>query len=376
MPDISSQIYHLELQHLKTDVLTLSLGPTSIKVYTHGSTNEMHHSGVGVTAQRPLDEQLVNFWETWKQRGANPFMGPMAGEYNSELISQPGPKDIHGVFCGVPWDVVQISDNGTDSGYVELFLPAERWKTEIIEYYYTAVTMAPIGSEKNLSLTRFLAVVERRFGSDKSIMDNVNFVRGNLKIKGGNVRDAVTDLVNLVYPGNVDLRRRLTIKQNSDSIVTFLDEVWFKNISDQSYMDASGFHPYWNLVLSEIVNPPWGEDTPELYNENLPDVKVRELDQQERLGRTIFIVPEGELLRRKSNHIIFKDPETVEKEEVAVEMWRQKGDADHFPKISRIIKPGETSHIGMSVILVTGPVPQDLRDYVEEVNAVLATTNK
>ncbi len=117
----------------------------------------------------------------------------------------------------------------------------------------------------------------------------------------------------------------------------------------------------------------FGRSVPQDYDENLPDRSVRILDQRDRLRRQVVIIPEVELRTHSLNQIIFKDKNTIGQPDVAIENWRQIGDDRHYPEIARIIRPGETSRIGVRIIVVKGnELPSHIRDYIDKVNSDLA----
>jgi hypothetical protein len=363
-----------------SDVITLNLGLGFIQVYTHGSTNTMHYDGDDVTAQRALEIQLVKFTEVFKQRGGNPFMGPAAGRYGDEndsetvpqRISQPGPEDIHGVFAGLKWDIMEVND---EKAYIELQLPSNRWKNELKNYYYFAAVNSKDGSEERESLRRLIRATRRRYANDVNkvwISGRLDALESLLQAfdlyKGGeDINVFIEELVDLAYPGEVNVVRRITIEQIDDNATSFLDEVSFKNISSNVYIDGSGYHTYFNALLEEIVMPKgfWGRKVPVHYDENLPDVAVRELNQTKRLDRRIFIMPMNELQVPTSNQIIYKDPETVGIPEVAIENWRQKGDGNHYPEKGMAIYPRRSSRVGIKVIVVKGEIPKQVERELE-----------
>lgn len=367
---------------LPTDKITLSAGEADVSVYTQGSTNELCYKGTDVTAQRPLEQQIVWYTDLFQQRGANPFMGPMAGRYGDEpnelglpekRVAQPGPVDIHGVFAGMPWKIEDIKEDE----WVELTLTAEKWKGELKDYYYFAVTKPEQFAQDRQSLERLIRATKHRYHGDQRILSRIGKLEKLLKNErlGENLKTAeslVEDLVDFAFPGEADLRRRVTIEAINDNCVSFLDQVWMKNVSkDTDYRDASGYHTYFNTMLGEIIMPPgfWENGVvPSHYDDNLPNVMVRAMDQRERLERIVFLVPEFELKLPDTNQIIYRDQDAVEKSETAIECWRQRGDGEHYPEEARVIIPGETSRIGIRIIVVTGDeLPDQIRNYLETV---------
>lgn len=361
---------------LISEEITISKGPAFIRVYTHGSTNVLSCFGQSVTAQRPLETQLVNFTEVYKQRGANPFMGPMAGRFG-EGLAQPGSEDIHGVFAGLPWTVEEISD---EDAYVQLGLSASVWKQELKNYYYFAASKPEGFGEERKSLERLIKATTIRYKAGHEAIEKIKELDSALRSKRssdnlGHLEVLVGNLVDLAYGGEADLQRRITIDFADEQTVEFLDEVSFRNVSPtDEYRDASGYHTYFDTLLSEIVMPKnfWKGSIPAHYDDNLPDVRVRELNQQQRLGRQVFIIPEGELQSASANQIIYKDPVSVGIPEVAIENWRQPGDENYYPKRAKVLKPGETSHVGVRIIVVNGPeIPRSVQEYVHNANNLI-----
>lgn len=360
-----------------SDLLTLKFGESEIRVYTHGGINTIHSRNTDVTSQNDMNKVLVALDRIDKQRGGNPLMGPSAGRYDKSVISQPGPVDIHGVFAALPWEINNID---TDKNFVELRLPAAYWKGAITDYYFFAAREDDPNAENRLSLARFVSSLQKRFKDENttSMIKEVNSLIGSAEIDKNysTLASLISQLVEIAFPGNVDVIRRITIEDMGEgNITSFYDEVWFKNLGNEDYLDSSGFHTYFNAFLSEIVLPEdfWSGKVPKHFDDNLSDVQVRVLDQVKRLGRWVIIIPESELRSPNSNQIIYKDPTTIGVPDAAIENWRQPGNSNNYPHTGRIVKPGETSHIGFRTIVVQGPeIPTDILDYIDAVNADLS----
>lgn len=371
-------------ENLTSDLITLSFGTSVVQVYTHGAINTLSSNDHDVTAQRDIETQLVNFTELYRQRGGNPFMGPMAGRYGggsgepASRIAQPGPVDIHGVFAGLPWNIDLIENN-----YIQLSLPASQWKNEIKNYYFFAAQKPEEFSEERQSLQRLIESTKLRFEGIGPIHQDILELASLLKNPEidkqlDSLINLIDRLVNYAYPGEANIARRITIEDTDEQVASFLDEVWIENVSkirNDISLDASGFHTYFNALLSEIVMPTdfWEKGkVPLYYDDNLPDVRVRILNQKDRLGRTVFIIPEGELQNPNANQIIYKDETVIKNKEVAIENWRQPGDSYHYPEKARLIEPGETSYVATRIIVVnTDEIPQYIQDYVDGINQKL-----
>lgn len=364
---------------IKSEIIRLTFGGSVVNVYTHGAINTIHQNGADVTAQRDPEEQLVHFTEMFRQRGGNPVMGPMAGRYDNSKIAQPGHTDIHGVFAGMTWNISEVNDV---ENYIVMKLPAEVWINELKNYYSFAALSLEEGSERRRALARLIAACKERYSMNKAFVERLNSMDILTSSLGrenqiGLIEREINFLINIAYPGEADITRRITI-EDVNGIPSFLDEVQIQNVSDGiDYLDASGFHTYFNALLTEIVMPKgfWGKNdiAPEHYDDNLPDVRIREIDQTNtELNRRIFIVPEAELQVPTSNQIIYKDENTVGIREVAIENWRQPGDSDHYPKISRVIPARGTSLIAVRIIVLEGSeIPYSVKDYLDKVNTNL-----
>ncbi len=159
---------------INSDVYTLNLGPSKLTVYSHGAINDIEVEGQDVTFPGDLNQKIVHFSEIYRQRFGNPLMNP-AGRYGDEedleqrpqRVSQPGLKDIHGVIAGIPWDIVEAGEN-----FIEMRLPAERWKGVMEEYYIDAAKIFEVDTVGRHSLDRFIRAILR---SDKSyeVVDSV-----------------------------------------------------------------------------------------------------------------------------------------------------------------------------------------------------------
>lgn len=361
---------------IESEVITLQIGSAHIHVYTHGSTNTLHAFNSDVTSQRELETMLVRLDELFKQRGGNPFLGPMAGRYDSSRIAQPGTMDIHGVFAGLSWNILDVN---VDEGYVELELPATKWKGELKTYYYFAALEPENFSSNKQSLIRLLNAMQNVYIGTEEITDlnelQLLLAQNDTLSNLNRIEDLTSKLVDLAFPGEATIVRRITVNQVSDEVVDFLDMVTIKNTStNENYLDSSGYHTYFNTFLEEIVLPNdfWKNGIIQDFDDNLADVTVRELNQVGRLRRRIFIIPEGELQSSHANQIIYRDLEMIGYPEAAIENWYQPGSENHYPHKGRIIRPGETAYYGVRIIVVQGnEIPEYVQQYVDEVNGRL-----
>lgn len=299
-------------------------------------------------------------------------MGPIAGRYLN-TIAQPGPVDIHGVIAGLPWDIQEIND---EKSFVELVLPASRWKNALIDYYYFAAQKDK-STEERKSLQRLINANRIRFKNNPNFLSKINELESlidNARSNFNGLENLIRILVDIAYPGEANFTRRITIENYPDDVTCFLDEVWIEN-SDrkENVLDATGFHTYYNALLSEIIVEKgfWqnGIVLPH-YDDDLPNRKARIVDQRDRLNRFLVIVPWADFIEQQVHQIIYKDELTVGIPEVAIENWWQKGSL--FPDKARILPPGETAHIGVRTYVVNGKIiPLWLQDIIKQVNLEL-----